>query len=117
MDVFQEEILNQIVCPICLQYMTPPIKQCLNGHNICKDCRHNIENCPVFRGNLADIRNLTAVSMSRLITHPCVNKKFGCTGHFCWISRSNTKQDVCSDLFVTRIVKRKAFGDTGTFQK
>ncbi|PSN29082.1 hypothetical protein C0J52_27169 [Blattella germanica] len=87
--------------------MTPPIKQCFNGHNICKDCRRNVENCPVCRGNLADIRNLTAVSMSRLITHSCVNKKFGCTGQFCWISRSNTKRDVCSDLFVTRIKKAK----------
>ncbi|PSN32486.1 hypothetical protein C0J52_25186 [Blattella germanica] len=82
MDSFQEVLLTQIECPICLQYMTPPIKQCLNGHNICKDCRHKIEKCPVCRENLADIRNLTAESMSRLITHPCVNKKFGCTGHF-----------------------------------
>ncbi|PSN29259.1 hypothetical protein C0J52_27660 [Blattella germanica] len=82
MDSFQEVLLTQIECPICLQYMTPPIKQCSNGHNICKDCRHKIKLCPVCRGNLADIRNLTAESMSRLITHPCVNKKFGCTGHF-----------------------------------
>ncbi|PSN29638.1 hypothetical protein C0J52_27485 [Blattella germanica] len=82
MDLFQEVLLQEIECPIYFQYMTPPIKQCLNGHNICKDCRHNIEKCPVCREKLADIRNLTAESMSRLITHPCVNKKFGCTGHF-----------------------------------
>ncbi|PSN29516.1 hypothetical protein C0J52_28253 [Blattella germanica] len=82
MDSFQEVLLHEIECPICLQYMTPPIKQCSNGHNICKDCRHKIDICPVCRENLADIRNLTAESMSRLITHPCVNKKFGCTGHF-----------------------------------
>ena len=82
MDPLPEVLLDQIECPICLQYMTPPIKQCSNGHNICKDCRHYIEKCPVCRGNLVDLRNLIAESMSRLITHPCVNKKFGCTGHF-----------------------------------
>ncbi|PSN33767.1 hypothetical protein C0J52_27615 [Blattella germanica] len=62
--------------------MIPPIEMCLNRHNICKDCRHNIEKCPVCQVKISDIRNLAAESMSRLITHPCVNKKFGCTGHF-----------------------------------
>ncbi|PSN35343.1 hypothetical protein C0J52_22151 [Blattella germanica] len=82
MDPLPKVLLHEIQCLTCVQYMTPPIKMCFNGHNICKDCRHNIEKCPVCRGNLADIRNLTAESMSRLITHPGVNKKFGCTGHF-----------------------------------
>ncbi|PSN33768.1 E3 ubiquitin-protein ligase sina [Blattella germanica] len=79
MDLFQE-VLQEIECPICLQYMIPPIEICLNGHNICKDCRHNIETCPFCRSRLINTRNLTAESMSRLITHPCVNKVFGCTG-------------------------------------
>ncbi|PSN35345.1 hypothetical protein C0J52_22153 [Blattella germanica] len=110
MDSFQEVLLQEIECPICLQYMTPPIKQCLNGHNICKDCRHNIANCPVCRSQLGNTRNLTAESMSRLITHPCVNKKFGCTGHFLVDLKEKHEKSVCSDRLFVQIgfVKKKA---------
>ena len=38
--------LNVMKCPVCMEYMMPPIRMCVNGHNICDDCRPKFDDCP-----------------------------------------------------------------------
>ena len=31
----EQIVLRQLECPVCMEYMRPPITLCANGHNIC----------------------------------------------------------------------------------
>jgi E3 ubiquitin-protein ligase SIAH1 len=46
MDITSREVLEELMCPVCVEYMTPPIPMCQNGHNICNTCRQKVNQCP-----------------------------------------------------------------------
>jgi len=77
-----EDLLKEIECPVCLQYMVPPIKLCKNGHNICSNCRANVQCCPTCRGEFSGIRNVALENIARRLNYPCVNRQNGCLGSF-----------------------------------
>ena len=33
-----DSLLTLLECPVCLDHITPPIKQCVKGHLVCTDC-------------------------------------------------------------------------------
>lgn len=80
MDTLAQDLLHQIECPVCFEYMAPPITVCQNGHNICNPCKSNLDSCPMCRSNLSDVRSQTAETVSRTITHRCKYRELGCTG-------------------------------------
>jgi hypothetical protein len=43
----EQVILNEIECPVCLEYMSPPITLCRRGHNLCHNCRNFVSKCPI----------------------------------------------------------------------
>lgn len=43
----EEVILKEIECPVCLEYMSPPISLCTRGHNLCDSCSRGIRKCPI----------------------------------------------------------------------
>lgn len=45
-------------CPVCFDYVLPPILQCQSGHLVCSSCRTKLTCCPTCRGSLGNIRNL-----------------------------------------------------------
>ena len=45
-------------CPVCLDHITPPIKQCVKGHLVCIDCFPRLHHCPTCRSAMCDERNL-----------------------------------------------------------
>jgi len=73
-----EGVLNELECPVCLEYMLPPIEFCKNGHNICLNCRVNLLECPTCRQPFANIRNLALENLSKRVKYPCTNRKSGC---------------------------------------
>ena len=73
-----EEILTHLECPVCLEYIFPPIKQCEKGHLLCKDCHSKVQNCPTCRGKLSEERNLTAEKIAFLLKYPCRFNTNGC---------------------------------------
>jgi hypothetical protein len=80
-----EALLKELKCPVCKEYMVPPIKLCTNGHNICR-CRENVNCCPKCSAEYSDIRNVAFENIAR-IHYPCANMKTGCSelfsiGHF-----------------------------------
>ena len=40
------QILTLLECPVCLDHITPPIKQCIKGHLVCTDCFPHLPHCP-----------------------------------------------------------------------
>jgi len=77
-----EALLREMKCPVCMQYMVPPIKLCTNGHNICSKCREIVKCCPTCRAEFSEIRNAALESIARSQKYPCDNKKRGCLDWF-----------------------------------
>jgi len=73
-----EGVLSELECRVCLEYMLPPIEFCENGHNICSNCRANLQECPTCRQPFVNIRNLALENLTKIVKYPCTNRKFGC---------------------------------------
>jgi hypothetical protein len=43
----EEVTLKEIECPVCMEYMSPPIRLCTRGHNLCYTCSRGIPKCPI----------------------------------------------------------------------
>ncbi|KAF2881749.1 hypothetical protein ILUMI_24446 [Ignelater luminosus] len=73
-----EEVLKGLECPVCLDYMRPPVKVCLSGHSICKYCRPKLNECPMCRRPFTTVRNLSLESISNKIHYKCMNANKEC---------------------------------------
>ena len=73
-----EALLKELECPVCMEYMVPPIKFCTNGHSICSKCRWGVQCCPTCRARFSEIRNVTLENIVRSQKYPCANRQSGC---------------------------------------
>ncbi|XP_007533018.1 E3 ubiquitin-protein ligase Siah1-like [Erinaceus europaeus] len=65
-------------CPVCFDYVLPPIFQCHSGHLVCGHCRPKLTGCPICRGPLGTIRNLAMEKVASSVLFPCKFTSFGC---------------------------------------
>jgi len=77
-----KDVLEQLQCPVCMQYMLPHITICCTRHNICSSYKQKIQNCPTFREPLLDTRNKALEKLTIRVECPCPNKPHGCTFNF-----------------------------------
>jgi E3 ubiquitin-protein ligase SIAH1 len=91
---FNEELLKELECPVCMQYMVPPIKLCTNGHNICSRWRKSIQYCPTCRAELLEVRSVALENIARKVKYPCSNRRSGCLELFS-IEHIAKHQDGC----------------------
>lgn len=47
-----DKMLLDIECPVCQEFMIPPIYQCQVGHSVCGICKPQLRECPSCRGPL-----------------------------------------------------------------
>ena len=87
-------LLSDLECPVCMQYMVPPIKMCTNGHNICSKCRESVQSCPTCRAEFLETRNVALEKIVRRQKYPCPNKQSGCLDLFS-IEHIAKHQDDC----------------------
>ena len=73
-----EALLKELECPVCMEYMVPPIKLCTNGHNICSRCRGRVTFCPTCRASFTEIRSVALENIARSQKYPCANRQNGC---------------------------------------
>ncbi|VEN46700.1 unnamed protein product [Callosobruchus maculatus] len=74
-----DTMLQELECPICNEYMVPPIFICATGHSICSDCKHKIQQCPNCRSPLSNARNFTLEKLTTKVAYPCRNREIGCS--------------------------------------
>ena len=77
-----EALLSDLECPVCMEYMVPPIKLCTNGHNICSKCRGTVQRCPICRAEFSVTRNVALENIVRRQKYPCANRQNGCRDRF-----------------------------------
>ncbi|XP_069680245.1 E3 ubiquitin-protein ligase Siah1-like isoform X2 [Periplaneta americana] len=73
-----ENFLKELECPVCYEYMEPPIGMCETGHPICVKCKPQMRNCPVCRKNIIGTRNIPLENIAGLLVYPCKYKDVGC---------------------------------------
>jgi len=74
----EQSLLSELECPVCIEYMVPPIILCANGHSICDICRPKIPHCPTCRQQFLSTRNVALEKLARQVKHPCSYQKYGC---------------------------------------
>ena len=92
--VIDEALLRDLECPVCMEYMVPPIKLCTNGHNICSKCTETVQCCPTCRAQFSEVRSVTLENIARRQKYPCANRKRGCLDLFS-IEHIAEHHDVC----------------------
>jgi E3 ubiquitin-protein ligase SIAH1 len=89
-----KDVLEQLECPVCLEYMLPPIILCGNGHNICSSCKPKLPSCPTCRETFSQARNKALEKLALKVESPCRNKVNGCTLTFP-VTLIREHQEVC----------------------
>ena len=77
-----EALLKELKCPVCMEYMVPPIKLCTIGHNICSKCSESVQCCPTCRAEFSETRNMALENIARSQKYPCFNRENGCLEWF-----------------------------------
>jgi E3 ubiquitin-protein ligase SIAH1 len=77
-----EALLKELECPVCMEYMVPPITLCTNGHNICSKCRGTVKCCFTCRAEFAEVRSVALENIARRLKYPCANRQSGCLEFF-----------------------------------
>ncbi|XP_074593801.1 E3 ubiquitin-protein ligase SIAH1-like [Brevipalpus obovatus] len=73
------ELTSLFECPVCFDYVLPPILQCQNGHLLCSSCRKQLTNCPTCRIPISsNIRNLQMEKLAMNLLFPCKYSSAGC---------------------------------------
>ncbi|CAI9180798.1 unnamed protein product [Rangifer tarandus platyrhynchus] len=72
------DLASLFECPVCFDYVIPPILQCHNGHLVCSDCWSKLTHCPTCRDLLTPIRNLAMEKVAVSVLFPCKYATFGC---------------------------------------
>ena len=73
-----EALLKDLECPVCMEYIVPPILLCTKGHNICSKCKESVQCCPTCRTNFSEIRSVALENIVRRHKYPCANRQNGC---------------------------------------
>ncbi|XP_077002887.1 E3 ubiquitin-protein ligase SIAH1-like [Tamandua tetradactyla] len=72
------DLTSLFECPVCFDYVLPPILQCRSGHLVCNSCRPKLTRCPTCRGPLGSIRNLAMDKVADSLRFPCKYESSGC---------------------------------------
>lgn len=96
-----EDGLNQCLpslleCPVCFEYMEPPIRMCRGGHNICQKCRPLLSNCPMCRKSFLLTRNFALETLADLCLEECGNVDVGCNFKRANVGDIEKHMEVCS---------------------
>lgn len=77
-DSIEEDILSDLECPICFEFMVPPIFQCETGHSVCGICKDNIKECPSCKQTIRQTRNFHLERITNRIKYYCKYRDYGC---------------------------------------
>ena len=63
-------------CPVCYEYIHPPIPQCIEGHNMCSDCDVRLSSCPLCRSQKSSVGCILLEKVYECLFSTCKNR--GC---------------------------------------
>lgn len=91
LDHETSDILN---CPVCLEWLQPPVFVCENGHGTCKTCRKSISSCGVCRQDFTSYKNTLLDKLMETVLIKCSNNLLGCK-EYCPYPEVKNHEKVC----------------------
>ena len=73
-----DSIISLFECPVCFEYLVPPIYQCRNSHHVCSPCKSKMDRCPSCTEPFLDARSIFAEQIAEHLLYPCKNLEAGC---------------------------------------
>ena len=70
--------MKELECPVCMEFMMPPIMMCHNGHNICSNCRFKLKKCPTCKKSFLKVRNIALEKFVQKMESRCCYANYGC---------------------------------------
>jgi E3 ubiquitin-protein ligase SIAH1 len=71
------DLLKELECPVCGEYMASPISMCEKAHSICGSCKERLSNCPSCTGEFK-VWNVVLEKLAATAAYPCKNREAGC---------------------------------------
>ncbi|KAL3283455.1 hypothetical protein HHI36_006599 [Cryptolaemus montrouzieri] len=90
----QKGVTEEFECPVCMEYMFPPIHQCTMGHTFCVTCFDKIRRCPTCRCPKGVSRAYALERIHARVTFPCKYKLEGCNEKILGVNL-NQHHEVC----------------------
>lgn len=75
---FNQNLLDELECPFCHDYMVPPIFLCKGGHSIGGECVAKLKQCPFCQQPIETTRNFTLEKLAARVNYPCTYITKGC---------------------------------------
>uniref|UniRef100_A0A8C5P2E7 E3 ubiquitin-protein ligase n=1 Tax=Jaculus jaculus TaxID=51337 RepID=A0A8C5P2E7_JACJA len=72
------DLASLFECPVCFDYVLPPILQGQSGHLVCSNCHPKLTCCPTCGGPLGSIHNLAMEKVAHSVLFPCKYASSGC---------------------------------------
>ncbi|KAB0343114.1 hypothetical protein FD754_020040 [Muntiacus muntjak] len=76
--VANNDLASLFECPVCFDYVLPPILPCQSGHLVCCNCRPKLSCCPTCRSPLGSTHNLVMEKVANSLLFPCIYSFSGC---------------------------------------
>ncbi|CAL8106745.1 unnamed protein product [Orchesella dallaii] len=77
-NTFVQKVRETLRCPGCNEVITPPVYQCLIGHNVCHKCKTSRPDCALCRAPIGECRNFFAEELLYKTFQRCPHSKHGC---------------------------------------
>ncbi|EFA03438.1 hypothetical protein TcasGA2_TC013428 [Tribolium castaneum] len=111
--ISEEQLGNDLDCPICCGDFTPPVFLCLNGHSVCHNCKDKINHsCPFCRSFVTDRRNAALENLTNLPLYTCKFDSCDFSGGFADVFRHqlfciyrDNNVDFCPFLETTQCIQ------------
>ena len=71
MDITPRKVLQELKCPVCKRYITPPIPTRQNGHNICNISRQKVNKCPTCKKEFLESSCQILENIIQKMKYPC----------------------------------------------
>lgn len=71
--------LKVLECPVCIEYMLPPIYLCDTGHSFCHSCTKKVNVCSFCKSRFTSRRNYALENFADLAYPRCKNSRLGCS--------------------------------------
>lgn len=80
----KEMLGEDLLCPVCLDHLSPPVVQCRSGHNTCLSCKKDFQKCPLCRDPFVETTNRMLNRILNLLSSssPCLYASKGCNSMF-----------------------------------
>ncbi|XP_022257051.1 E3 ubiquitin-protein ligase Siah1-like isoform X1 [Limulus polyphemus] len=88
------DLVSLFECPVCFEFVLPPILQCQNGHLVCSTCRQKITCCPTCRAPIGNIRNLAMEKVASTVMFPCKYSASGCNAQLLHTDKQD-HEEIC----------------------